>query len=302
MILLLTGAYKYTDEQLEILKKNGMDIIYVNREDEVLDKKCYEAEIIVCNWLLFHHDIRSFKKLKCIQLLSAGLDRVPLDYIEKKEIKLFNAQGVYSVPMAEFAIGSVLQIYKDSRFFFEQQEKKVWKKRRNLMEIYNKRVLVLGAGSVGSEVAKRFSAFTKYVYGIDILQKKQDGFVEIYPFDDLQTELSKSDIVIVTLPLTNDTRGLFDSKMFEKMKQGAVLVNIARGGIIDENALIDALHQKLMGAALDVFLNEPIPKDSKLWHCENLIISPHNSFVSEGNNLRMWNCICKNIMSFVKRI
>lgn len=295
MKLLITGAFSWTEEMKQILRNAGWELIFTQREDSELPAEAYEAEAAVCNWLFVNHDIRKFPNLKTVQLLSAGLDRVPLEYIREQGISLYNARGVYSVPMAEFAVAGVLQLYKGSRFFAENQKTHRWEKKRDLLELFGKRVCVVGTGSVGSETAKRFRAFTDEVYGVDLYPTENAVFQNIFHLKDLDEQLTVSDIVILTLPLTDETRGMFDRTRFALMKSGAVLVNIARGGIVDEAALLEAVDTKLLGAVMDVFSVEPLSPDSPLWDKENVIISPHNSFVSQGNDRRMWDVIRKNL-------
>lgn len=295
MKLLITGAFSWTEEMKQILRTAGWELIFTQREDSELPAEAYEAEAAVCNWLFVNQDIRKFPNLKTVQLLSAGLDRVPLEYIREQGISLYNARGVYSVPMAEFAVAGVLQLYKGSRFFAENQKTHRWEKKRDLLELFGKRVCVVGTGSVGSETAKRFRAFTDEVYGVDLYPTENAVFQNIFHLKDLDEQLTVSDIVILTLPLTDETRGMFDRTRFALMKSGAVLVNIARGGIVDEAALLEAVDTKLLGAVMDVFSVEPLSPDSPLWDKENVIISPHNSFVSQGNDRRMWDVIRKNL-------
>lgn len=295
MKLLITGAFRWTEAQKQALRGAGWELIFTQREDSELPEAAYEADAAVCNWLFVNHDIRKFPNLKTIQLLSAGLDRVPLDYIREKGIALFNARGVYSIPMAEFALAGVLQLYKGSRFFAVNQKARRWEKKRDLLELFGKRVCVLGTGSVGSEVAKRFRAFTDAVYGVDLYPAENPVFRNIYHLEDLDEQLKVSDIIVLTLPLTPETRGMFGVERFSVMKPGAVLVNIARGGIVDENALLSALDDNLFGAVMDVFSTEPLDESSPLWEKENVVISPHNSFVSQGNDDRMWDVIRKNL-------
>lgn len=295
MKLLITGAFSWTEEMKQILRNAGWELIFTQREDSELPAEAYEAEAAVCNWLFVNHDIRKFPNLKTVQLLSAGLDRVPLEYIREQGISLYNARGVYSVPMAEFAVAGVLQLYKGSRFFAENQKTHRWEKKRDLLELFGKRVCVVGTGSVGSETARRFRAFTDEVYGVDLYPTENAVFQNIFHLKNLDEQLKVSDIVILTLPLTDETRGMFDRTRFALMKSGAVLVNIARGGIVDEAALLEAVDTKLLGAVMDVFSVEPLSPDSPLWDKENVIISPHNSFVSQGNDRRMWDVIRKNL-------
>ena len=298
MKILLTGAFNWKKEYLKIMQESGHDIIMISREDAPLNDEHYKVDAVVCNWLFVHHNISDFPNLNYIQLLSAGMDRVPLDYIKEKSIVIHNARGVYSIPMAEYAVSAVLQLYKNSYEFHSNQKKHIWKKNRNLKELSGKRVCVVGTGSVGSEVGRLFSVFTPEIYGVDLYPYESEYFKHIYPIDCLDEQLSLSDVVVVTLPLTDETRNIFDEHRFSVMKDQSVFVNIARGGLVDEKALLDALDRKLFGAASYVFVEEPLSEESLLWDKPNLIISPHNSFVSENNEDRMWNLIYNNLRSY----
>lgn len=232
--------------------------------------------------------------MKYIQLTSAGYDRVPLDYITKNNIKIYNAKGVYSIPMAEFVISSVLQIYKQNRFFNDNQKKHIWEKNRNLLELFGKNVCILGCGNVGTECAKRFKAFECNVYGVDINIYQNKYFDEIINIKSLNEILPKGDIVVLTLPLTSLTKHLFDKNKFNLMKENAILINISRGAIINTDDLIN-YSSKLNAIILDVFEEEPLNENSPLWNMSNVIITPHNSFVGENNNARLYKLILNNL-------
>lgn len=295
MKILITGAWNCSEEQLNSIRAMGHDVCFLQQEKDDLPCGADEIEGVICNALFLYHDICKFTKLKYIQLTSAGLDRVPLDYINSHGIKIYNARGVYSVPMAEFAVSGVLQLYKQSKFFYENQKLKKWEKRRDLLELYGKAVLIIGCGSVGTECAKRFKAFGCSVLGVDLFPYESEYFFEMLGLNDLDEKLSQADVVVLTLPLTNETTGLFDAVRFKKMKNGAVLVNISRGAVVDEKALIKAVDEKLYGAVLDVFKEEPLNENSPLWQKENVIITPHNSFIGEGNGSRLYNLIRNNL-------
>lgn len=296
MKLLLTGAFKYTQEQIEYIKSLGHDVVFVQDEKVPIEFDISDIEAVVCNGLFLYTPIEKFKSLKFIQLTSAGLDRVPLDYIKEHNIKIANARGVYSAPMAEFALAGVLQLYKQSRFFYNNQKAHKWDKHRGLLELIDKNVLIVGAGNIGSEVAKRFRAFDAKVIGVDLFQSDNPNFNEIYPIDELDNLLKTADVVVLTLPLTSDNEGFFNNEKFCLMKDSAVFVNIARGKLVNQNDLISALEQeKIAGAVLDVFEEEPLEESSKLWNFDNVIITPHNSFVGDMNNKRMFNIIKHNL-------
>lgn len=296
MKLLLTGAFKYTDEQIEYLKSLGNDIVYVQDEREKIDFDVSDIEGVVCNGLFLYNDIKRFEKLRYIQLTSAGFDRVPLDYINEHEIKLYNARGVYSIPMAEFALCGVLQLVKQSRQFYKNQNNHIWEKSRSLGELSGKTVLIVGAGNIGSEVAKRFLAFDASVIGVDITDDDRKYFDKVELLDNLDEQLKIADIVILTLPLTDSTREMFDKSKFDLMKKSSIFVNIARGPLVVESDLINSLKSgNISGAVLDVFEEEPLNENSPLWDMDNVILTPHNSFVGENNNKRMFEVIVNNL-------
>ena len=296
MKLLLTGAFKYTNEQIEYLKSLVNEVVFVQDEREKIGFDVSDIEGVICNGLFLYNKIEQFKSLKYIQLTSAGFDRVPLDYINDHKIKIYNARGVYSVPMAEFALTGILQLFKQSRFFYENQKQHMWEKSRTLGELSGKTAVIVGAGNIATEVAKRLDAFDMTVIGVDVCNNEKLYFYEVELLSELDEYLKIADVVVLTLPLMDSTRGMFDKTKFELMKENSIFVNLARGPLVVENDLIDSLEQKLIGGAvLDVFDVEPLEKNSPLWDMENVILTPHNSFVGENNNKRMFKVIVENL-------
>ena len=295
MKLLVTGAWHASETDLNALRALGHEVIWMQNEKAALpcDPACIEGAI--CNGLFLSHPIEAFINLRYIQLTSAGFDRVPMDYVKAHNIEIHNARGVYSIPMAEFAVCGVLQLMKQSRFFMKNQQERRWEKHRNLVELFGKTVCIVGCGSVGTECAKRFSAFGCEVTGVDLYPREDSAYVRMSALADLNRELARADVVVLTLPLTDETKHLMNAERFSHMKQGAILVNIARGAVIDTDALLTALTAQLSGAVLDVFEEEPLPSASALWDRENVIVTPHNSFVGDGNNERMFKVIFDNI-------
>ncbi|MEB4860645.1 NAD(P)-dependent oxidoreductase [Priestia megaterium] len=302
MNILLTGAYQYTDVQLDKLSSLGK-ITFIKDERVPLTLNMSKFHIVVCNSLFLYNDIEKFTNLKFIQLTSAGLDRIPLDYIKKHNIVVASAKGVYSIPIAEWVILKILEIYKKSTFFFEAQNEKQWSKNRDILELTGKTAMVVGFGSIGSEIAKRLKAFDVNVIGVGRKKVKSEFIDETYLIDDLEYALEKSDITILTLPLTRQTHHLFNRDKLSKMKKNSVLINVSRGSIIDEIALVESLeNDKFLGVALDVFEQEPLPKNNQLWDSKKVIITPHNSFVSDRVNERLFNTIYRGLDQQIKAL
>lgn len=294
MNLLITGAWNEAKQNISLLEQIGHRVCFMQQEKDALPCGYNWVEGVICNGLFLHHPIEKFQNLKYIQLTSAGYDRVDLEYIQKHGIEIHNARGVYSIPMAEFALSGVLQIYKQAAFFYENKKMCKWEKHRGLKELFGKKVLIAGCGSVGNECAKRFAAFGCEVMGIDLYPREDMLYKKILPLTELDAQLKGTDIVVLTLPLTNQTKHILNRERIKTLKKDAVLVNIARGAVIDTAALLEQIDH-LGGAVLDVFEEEPLHENSPLWQKENIILTPHNSFVGEGNGERIKQIIIKNL-------
>ena len=199
--------------------------------------------------------------------------------------------------MAEFALCGVLILYKHMHQFMKQQEAHIWKKQRNLLELTDKKVLIFGCGSVGTECARRFTSFGAKVSGIDLHPSDNKYFEKIYGIEAADNLLKDADIIISALPLTDTTGHFFDKNRFMLMKRSAVFVNISRGAVVNPGALEQALsHNRIGGAVIDVFEEEPLNTESNIWDMPNVILTPHNSFVGDLNQERLWILIQKNLI------
>lgn len=288
MNLLITGAWQEAKAHIGGIEAMGHKVLFMQQEREALPCAPEWAEGVVCNGLFLYHPIEGFKNLRFIQLTSAGYDRVDMEYARSHGIKVLNAGGVYSIPMAEFAVSGVLWLYKQARFFNENQAVHRWEKHRGLMELYGKKVTVIGCGSVGTECAKRFSAFGCHIMGLDIAVREDESYEAILPLDKTDETLRNTEVLILTLPLTKETERFMDRRRLELLPENAVVVSISRGRVIDEAALEELLSAgRIKGAVLDVFEQEPLPAESPLWDMDNVILTPHNSFVGEGNGERL---------------
>ena len=291
MNLLITGAWQQAKEYIPTIESKGHQVQFLQFEKDALPCDYEWVEGIIGNGIFLSHPIEKFVNLKYIQLTSAGFDRVPMDYVKEHGI----ARGVYSVPMAEFAVAGVMELYKKMRFFYENQKKHNWEKHRGLLELFGKTVVIVGCGDVGIECARRFRAFGSTVVGVNRTVRKNEVFDRTVPLSDIETVLPEADLVVLTVALTEETRHLMNAKRLKLLKETAVLVNIARGRVVDTNALINCL-PNLGGAVLDVFEEEPLTTDSPLWDMKNVLITPHNSFVGDGNKDRLSTLVITNIV------
>lgn len=299
MKTLITRSLKLTPQEQTYLTGLGLEITFhADEAAQVSEPEQYEA--VIAYDLFRANPLEKFVNLKYLQITSAGLDHLPLAEINRRGIVLKNARGVYSVPIAEFALCSVLQLYKKSRQFAAAQAAHRWHRLRGIQEIAGKTVCVVGVGSIGNEIAKRFAAFDAEVTGVDIARVKSPYFAEVMLADRLEEALSQADIVVLTLPLMPSTRHMFDAELLSAIKPGAVFVNVARGSLVDEAALVDALQSgRLAGAVLDVFEQEPLPEDNPLWDMPNVIVTPHNSFLAESNSQAMFRVVSANLRAYM---
>jgi phosphoglycerate dehydrogenase-like enzyme len=296
--VLLATPFPLQDDDLNTIANFGYDVqTCFNFQDPTEDM--FDAEVIVGLGHYFQKHLDSFGHLKMMQLCSAGFDRVPLEEVAKRGIILCNAKGVYSIPVAEWVILKTLEIYKDTRYFTELQKQSTWKMNRDLQELDGKTMGIIGTGSIGTEVAKRAAAFGCKVIGLNTMGTKRECFEECQPKESLPDFLALCDIVVLTLPYSEQSHNLLNRETLAFLKDDAVLINIARGGIVNENDLLDVLASgKLKGVALDVFEQEPLPKSSPLWQHERVLVTPHNSFASERIEPRLRDLILINLEAY----
>ncbi len=296
MKLLVTGAWRDAGRFIPEIEQMGHEVVFLQQEKDPLPADPGTIEGIVGNGLFLYHPMEDFSALRFVQLTSAGFDRVPMDLAAARGVKVLNARGVYSVPMAEFAAAGVLALYKRTILFHNNQKEHSWIKLRDLPELGGRTAAVFGCGSVGTECAKRFAAFDMRVMGVDAVLGERPYFEKIVPVSEADRVLREADVVLSALPHLPETVHFFNAERFLSMKDGAVFVNISRGAVADTAALAGALRSgKLMGAVLDVFEEEPLPSDSVLWDMDNVLVTPHNSFSGEGNAARLSELIMRNI-------
>lgn len=222
--------------------------------------------------------IERFSQLRWIQVLSAGVDKMPLRDLDARDIIITNARGIHRTPMAEYTIGVMLSHVRRKYTFYELQKQQLWDRSPRIDELAGKTLGILGAGAIGSEIARKAKAFDMHVIGMNQSGKNAQYFDEMVTFAQIDHMLSVSDFVVVVLPLTSETHNMIREEHFRQMKSTSVFINIARGAVIDERALMKALEEGWIAAAyLDVFAEEPLPQNHPLWTLPNCWITPHIS-------------------------
>lgn len=285
---------------MERIRQLGYDIIEKSEKELYFSEELRDAEVLVCYNPFNTLDISKLPNLKWIQLTSVGIDQVPIDILKKNSITLTNNKGGYSIPIGEWIVLKLLEMYKNSKAFYQKQSQKIWKIDTSLLELYGKTIGFIGTGSIASEAAKRLKGFGVDILGLNTRGTKTEYFDKCYSIDKINEMVKLSDAIVVSIPHTEKTHNLLNEEVFQEMKNGVYLVNIARGSIIDERAMINNLNNgKIKCAALDVFEKEPLDKNNPLWEIENVIITPHNSWVSEMRDDRRFNIIYDNLKRYL---
>jgi len=293
-------TYNYGVENMEEIKALGYEVIIKEEKELYFTEELKDVEVLVCYNPFNTLDITKFPCLKWIQLSSIGIDQVPIEVIKDRDIILTNNKGGYSIPIGEWIVLKILEMYKNSRSFYQKQTEKKWKLDTSLLEIYGKTIGFIGTGSIASEAAKRLKGFGVNILGLNTKGTQTMHFDQCYSIDKIKEMVGLCDSIVISIPHTPKTHYLIDKELFKEMKDGVYLVNIARGSIIDEKIMIENLNNgKIKCAALDVFENEPLDESSPLWDMENVIITPHNSWISEMRNERRFNIIYENLKKYI---
>ncbi|HWZ98250.1 MAG TPA: D-2-hydroxyacid dehydrogenase [Candidatus Dormibacteraeota bacterium] len=248
---------------------------------------------IFIGYSLRAEQLKHAKKLKWIHSTAAGVAQLMYPELRDSGILVTNPRGVFSVPMAEHTIGMMIAMGRNFPDSVRFQDKSTWGQQllwdmpQQLTELNGKILLIVGFGSIGQELAKRAKAFDIRVWGVTRSVKGDSSLAEkIVPASQLSEVLPDADYLVIAAPETKDTKQLIGAKEIALMKRGSRLINVGRGSLLDEAALITALEKgHLAGAALDVTGTEPLPENSPLWKAPNLFITPHTSAVSD----RLWH-------------
>jgi len=242
--------------------------------------------------------IMNAPQLKWLHTFSAGVDSPFFLQLMERGVRLTNSSGATASPIAQTAILYMLALSRNVRAWIRHQDKHEWE-RHSFVELDGSRLAVIGMGPIGEEIARLGVAMNMNVEAIRRTPTGQEP-CPTFSFDQLNNVVSRADWVVLALPLTPETKQLFNTQMFSAMKPGTYFVNVGRGELVDEPALVTALQSgHLGGAALDVFATEPLPADSPLWDMGNVIITPHSSGASESSGLRAEEIFIENLAAYM---
>ncbi|MGV1008136.1 MAG: D-2-hydroxyacid dehydrogenase [Dermatophilaceae bacterium] len=247
--------------------------------------------------------VRANPRLRWVQTMAAGgggqVLAAGLTPSELARVQFTTSAGVHGLPLAEWAIFGIFAGAKELPRLYAGQLAHEWPERVVSRPVAGSTVLVLGLGGIGQQVTRLAGALGMRVLGVKRTPGTLDG-VEVHPIGALADVIGAADHIVVTLPGTRHTDGLLDAPMLARAKPGVTLVNVGRGTVVDEPALVDALKTGQVGfAALDVFAVEPLPSDSPLWDLPNVLISPHTAALDEREEQRIAELFCQNLRAFL---
>ena len=216
--------------------------------------------------------------LKWIMVMSAGVDEMPLAWIQKRNIQVTNARGIHKHPMSEYAMAMLLGHYREMFTFYEQQKQHKWHQKVKTKELNHRKMTIIGAGAIGEELARLAQAFHIETTAVTKSGGKRNNFDHSVTLSQIEEALNDSDFVVSILPSTNETRPFYRAHHFKCMKSSALFLNMGRGDVVDEEVLIKALDEgDIAHAILDVTPLEPLPEEHPFWSHEKITLTPHIS-------------------------
>ncbi len=282
MLKLILPDHLITD--IEPHLPSNIDVVEVDSEGN-LDGDASDAEVYVNGFYLktstLDKVLRAAPKLRWQQSPSAGVNHILTPNFLQKDIILTSSAGVHAIPISEFVLTFMLYHAKNLRKLQTLQDERTWVRGVFLEELADATLLIIGTGNIGQAIASRAKAFGVKVWGSRRHPEPLPNFDKVVGADEWRSLLSAADYVVIATPLTPETQGLIDEAALRSMRQSAYLINIARGAIVDEAALVTALREGwIAGAGLDTVLTEPLPPESPLWSLPNVLITPHCSALS----------------------
>ena len=304
-IVITEGAVLTTgDMSFEGFNKFGEVHVFDNLSYRDLETEIIDTDILLCNKVRVDQNIlKKAKQLKYIGTFATGYNNIDIEYCRKNNITVCNAGSYSTSAVAQQTFGYILNHFSRIADYNNFVKDGGWVKSPLFSpivfptdELLGKTIGIIGYGSIGKAVAKIAHAFDMNIL-VHTRTVREDGVTKFVSLDEL---LSKSDIVTVHCPLTEQNAKMFDCKAFAQFKDGALFINNARGGLVDENALLAALKSgKLSGAAVDVVEYEPMRSDCPLLNAPNIIITPHSAWVPKSTRQRLFEIVINNIEQFL---
>jgi phosphoglycerate dehydrogenase-like enzyme len=285
--------------------------IHAATQEEEVGKFIEEADILL-TIRISDELLKKALKLQWIHALTTGVDYIVNLPSLRKDVIITSTRGIHGPQVSEMAFLLMLALNRNFPEVVRNQDKGVWERWPGKL-LWKKKIAILGVGVIGEEIAKKCKAFGMQVFGIDIIKRDLDCIDAFYGPEDIVKVASEVDYLVIVAPRTPQTEKLIDAKVLSAMKPTAFLLNLGRGEIVDEEALIEVLRKgKIAGAGLDTFWQEPLPKEHPFWKMKNVIVSPHVAGMSdiyveqalsifEENLRRFLKGERRNLLNFIER-
>lgn len=246
--------------------------------------------------------IHRAKQLKWIMVISAGFESLPLETIKKRHILVTTARGIHQIPMAEYTIAMMIGAARNIKTWHKNELEHRWSRDMNMVEISGKTLAVLGAGTIGGEIARLAKAFRMKTLGLNRSGKDVAHFDDIYTNEHVNECIEQADFVVCVLPYTNETEHLLAREQFQVMKNEAIFINIGRGKVVNQTDLLESLRAgDIAHAVLDVFEEEPLGQDHPFWDMEQVTVTPHLSGVTPQYQHRAFKIFEENLQVFLNQ-
>lgn len=243
--------------------------------------------------------VQEWPRLEWLHLTRAGVPLTLTEILRGRSTLLTNSSGVHAPGMGEYVVGMTLAHFQRHAELRAQQARSEWPGWFGFRELGGKTAGILGPGAIGMAAARRFRAFDMRIVGLRRRPEPIPELDQTYTPDQLLEFLAPLDVLVIAAPLTSETRGLLGQPQLAAMKRGVFLVNVARGAILDDDAVLDALRSgQLGGAALDAFAEEPLPADSPFWAAPNTVVTPHMSGKTDRVHQRRFDLFVHNLERF----
>lgn len=304
----MTIGFAHVAYQLgeEFASRGRKERIFEVRSLDELEARVGEADVLVVSGLWKNWLVERAPRLKFVQSVSAGTDQFSRELFQQHGIQLASGQGVNERAVAEHAMALILSLTRQLHLARDNQTRQVWRgmitdRATREDELAGKTLLVVGLGRIGTRLARLGRAFGMRVMGIKRHPMPVADVDIVLGHEQIMTALADADFVALTCPLTPETEGMLGGVQLAAMKSSAYLINVARGRIVDEVALLSALRSGgIAGAALDCFHEEPLPSESPLWGLENVIVTPHTAGETRRYEANLVDILLKNLERFGK--
>lgn len=293
----------FDPKYLETIRKATQAEVIASESQSEIEAQIKDADILFWCWHK-DHDVakilQAAKKVSWIHCLSAGADQVLCYGIIDPKVPVTRSATTQNIAIAEHCLALMLCLSRRINTLILNQTKRYWE-RLTGDELFEHTAVIIGVGTIGQEVAKRCKAFGMRTIGVDLHEPAGSSLDMFFPIDQLHRALAEADYLIICLPLTSETKGLIGQKEFAALKDGAILINTSRGGIVVESEMIKALKsKKLKAAGCDVFEIEPLPTNSELYDMDNVIISSHMAGLTPYMVKRAVDLFCANFARYIK--